>query len=55
MTMIISLLLLVVICILLLSPRRYQPKPKYSKMFTSHYEAEIKSSAPKKFKIQINR
>ena len=55
MTMIISLILLMVICILLPSLRGYQPKPKYSKMFTSHYEAEIKSSAPKKFKIQINR
>lgn len=52
---IILLILLMVICILLPSLRGYQPKPKYSKIFTSHYEAEIKSSAPKKFKIQINR
>lgn len=33
----------------------YQAKPKYSKLNTSSYIGEIKSPAPKSFKIHINR
>lgn len=54
------IILAIVICVIILvlfplEMNGYQPKPKYSKMSTCKYVDELKSEAPRKFKIKINR